>query len=366
MIVLHIITRLNKGGTATWLKELFLIKNPNFSQILFFGSTSKNEEEDFFYKNIEFKKFNYLKRNFSPIKDLISLIQIRSEIMRIRPEVVNTHTFKAGVIGRIACLTVNYPVRIIHTYHGHLIYGYFGIIKKFLFVAIEYALAKITDHFISNGNQTKVDLLKYRIGKSNQYDVVMPCTNLKPARNNNSSLRRTLLNISSQSFVVGWLGRLAPIKNPNLLIEIAHRLPNIQFLVGGSGELANDIKKISPKNIRYLGWCEPGYFWSLCNVAILTSRNEAVPFSLVEAAACGKPIIASEIGSISDVVTLSNGFIVNNIGDYVTAIITLRNNKLIRRSMEKASAELAKNLFSNKKFLQNHSNIYRRFALTDS
>lgn len=357
MIILHIITRVNKGGTSSWLKTLFELKSSEFNQVIFFGNTLKYEEEDDFYLKYDFKKFKFLKHHFNPINDILTLIQLRKEIIKIQPNIVNTHTFKAGIIGRLACINLKVSPFVIHTFHGHLLYGYFGRFKKNIFIVAEKLLEKVTNHYIVNGNQTVTDLVNLGIGTLNKYTIILPGYKLNKKSTSTVSKKRNA-DTSKSNFVVGWLGRLVPIKNPFLVLEIAKKMPDVEFVIGGQGILKNVLQNRATNNVKFLGWCEPMFFWEMCDVAVLTSKNEAVPYSLVEAAAFGKPIVAPNIGSISDILTTKNGFFVEDFHDYITALSILKMNKKIFKNMSDSSRQVFKNNFSVKRFIDLHKEIF--------
>ena len=365
MLVMHIITRLNRGGTSTWLKILTENNLNGFNQLIVFGQIDKFEIEDDFYRNREFHKIKFLQRKINFVKDFLAYFELKKIIHKSQPDIINTHTFKAGLLGRLAARKVSKKIKLVHTFHGHLLYGYYGKFQSFLFLKIEKWLAKFTSIFITNGSQTKKDLVLSEIAPAQLFKVVLP--GLKIRHNTKSKLNniRKNHNISEGSIVVGWLGRLTEVKNPGLVIEIANLLPGVWFLIGGDGKKLEGLKQIKPKNVIFLGWVEPSHFWRFCDIALLTSRNEAAPFSLVEALFYGLPIISTDVGSVKDVVTSKNGLLVNNTENFVKALTFLIENKSKRFAMGRQSRILYENKFSQKNFLNKHQEIYAKLTKVD-
>ena len=358
MLVMHIITRLNRGGTSTWLKILTESNLDGFNQLIVFGQIDKFEIEDNFYINRKFRKVTFLQRQLNPVKDILAYFELKKAIKEFRPDIVNTHTFKAGLLGRLAARNISKRIKLVHTFHGHLIYGYYGKLQSLAYLKIEKLLAKFTSTLITNGTQTKKDLIFSGIAPASLFKVILPGIKTKSNFNSIRINIRKKYNINQNDVVVGWLGRLTKVKNPELVLEIARRLPNVWFLIGGDGHIFEEMKQKKPKNVIFLGWVDPNNFWRFCDIAILTSRNEAAPFSLVEALSYGLPIISTEVGSVKDIVTSENGILADNICNFISAITFLKENKRKRQAMARQSRILYKNKFSESKFLNKHENIY--------
>mgnify|MGYP003336868459 CR=1 FL=1 len=359
MIVFHLITRLNVGGTSTWMLKLLSNKKNNFEQILCFGSVDRYEVENKFYLRFNYRRIKYLKKSINPMKDFLALLEIRKMLIEIKPDIINTHTFKSGVIGRIAVLTLLKKPQVVHTYHGHLLYGYFGLFKKFFYITTEKLLSKITDAFIINGNRVKDDLLKVKIISSSNYKVIFPSTNLRNVNLKQAKHFKSKLGIEKNAFVVGWMGRFTEIKRPELVLNIARELPNDNFIMGGKGELFEKLKLLAPENVTFLNWIDPKTFWSVCDIAILTSRNEAIPYALVEAASHKLPIIAPNTGSISDILSKENGIFAEKEKDFVDAITYLKLNTKVRKKMGNVSRNIVKESYNDNTFTTMHFQIYK-------
>ena len=168
MKVLHIITRMNTGGPAVFLDHLTTsLANLGWESTIAYGYCESNEIDYLDSKKLSSKtiKIKSLHRSLNPYHDLKSFIQIRNIIKTIKPDLINTHTSKAGVLGRLAAKSVDRSLPIAHTFHGHLIYGYFAKYKSLIFTIIERFMSNFTNMFIAVTSETKSSLQKLGIGK---------------------------------------------------------------------------------------------------------------------------------------------------------------------------------------------------------
>lgn len=357
MVVVHIITRLNQGGTSTWLNNLLSNHFKNFEQVICFGNIDRNEKQANFYKNHNYVKLRFLGRKISPFKDLFALLELIRVIQKLQPNVINTHTFKAGVIGRLATKIVSRKIDLVHTYHGHLLYGYSGKIQSFLYKKIEIYLSKITDLYIVNGNQTKIDLINSKIINSKKSIVIHPGL-VKDFYPSKDKLRKKY-KLNNSHFAIGWLGRFTDVKDPLKVVEIAKKLQNYLFIMGGDGDLKQKLMNKSPKNIKFVGWVDPDEFWQICEIALLTSKNEATPYALVEAAKHSLPIVTSKVGAVGSIATKSNSIFAHTIEEFCTAIKELNDSRKLRIHMGKNSRKIFLHNFTLENFLRAHDEVYR-------
>jgi glycosyltransferase involved in cell wall biosynthesis len=171
---------------------------------------------------------------------------------------------------------------------------------------------------------------------------------------------RARINLPDCAIIVGWLGRLVPIKRPDRVIEIAKDLNNIIFLIGGDGELLSNLEKDLPANVKLLGWTRPEEIWSLSDIALLTSDNEAQPISLIEAGLAGIPAVAESVGSVSEVIENgATGFLVTNLEERIEAINTLAKDRDLRLKMGARAKIYCENKFGHKQFLDTHLEAYK-------
>ncbi len=361
MRVLHVIARFNQGGTATWLVNLIEGQRAAGDEVwLVAGKVENGEVEDSRFASLSGIKIQKMSRSISPIMDLLSIIQLRSYLREFHPDVINTHTAKAGLVGRIAAFSLGSKrPRIVHTYHGHVLYGYFGPITNYIYKKIEMALSHITDLILVSGNRVKNELLDAGIGSEGMYVVVKPGVEqvalLKKAE------VRDNLQILQKRIVVGWLGRISQIKRPDRVIELAHNFPEFTFLVGGDGELLKQLSGSAPQNVRFVGWTTPSLIWTASDIALLTSDNEAQPISLIEAASLKLPLVGENVGSVSEVIQAEkSGFLTSNFKERVDALRILGSDAELRRAMGEQAFDDFITKFSLNQFIQAHLDAYQR------
>ena len=359
MRVLHIIARFNVGGTATWITNLSeeLVRMGHEVHLLA-GEVESNEKEDERFSVLGGIRIKGLSRRVSMFSDLNSIFEIRKQIRAIKPDVINTHTAKAGVVGRIANLLLfSRKAPIVHTVHGHLLTGYFSKRKVKVIIIIERVMAKFTDLILFAGLKVAEDCLAVGIGDRNHMGIVRP--GLKPIIFAPRSSLRFTYAIKEDEMVVGWLARFTQVKRPDLVIALAERFPNVSFLLGGDGELLGEMMLRAPRNCKFLGWVEPQSFWSACDLALLTSENEAVPISLIEAQMFGLPALATDAGSTSEVVIPSfTGWIVDvsieSLSKGLSLVIESKDLNTFGQNAKSYSSEM----FSIEKHASDHLRYY--------
>ena len=353
------IARFNQGGTAAWLVTLIEGQRAFGDSVwLLAGDVQNGEKEDSRFSDLDGIRIRGLGRKISILNDVKTIILIRKQLQVLKPDVINTHTAKAGMVGRVAAWSLgrNRP-RIVHTYHGHVLYGYFGRFSSFVFNRIEKILAIMTDLILVSGIKVKTELLQAGIGKDVKYIVVRP--GVAQVEILNKSDAKAVFSISDEQIVVGWLGRIAQIKRPERIIELALEFPNLTFLVGGDGELFDQIRNETPDNMYLVGWTAPSLLWSAVDIALLTSDNEAQPISLIEAASLKLPLIGEDVGSVSEVIKDGvSGFLTKNHEQRTKAILELSSQPVLRAKMGGMAFEDFQNLFSVSQFIDSHRQAY--------
>jgi glycosyltransferase involved in cell wall biosynthesis len=251
-----------------------------------------------------------LVRSLRPGSDLRALREIRRLIRSWHPDIVHTHQAKAGAIARIAvALSRRKPVTV-HTFHGHVLEGYFGPIAKRIFLAAERRLARRTTALVAVSRQVQDDLIALEIGKTDQWRVIPLGFELEPFLEirGHSSAVRPKLGLGPDARLVGVFGRVTAIKDHATLIDAISTLDGVHLAIFGDGELIPDIEE----QIRSLGvadrvhimgwWSDVAAAIADMDVVALTSRSEGTPVSLIEALAAGKPVVATDVGGVRDVV----------------------------------------------------------------
>ena len=350
--VLHVIARMNVGGTARYVGDL--VQNiPN--SLLATGYVQGGEIEDAVVSKLPKLRIEHLGRKISLRNDFMSFLELKRTIKEVNPKILHTHTFKAGLIGRI----IPGQHKRVHTFHGHLFEdSSFNNLEKFAIKIIERFLAKRTDVLISVGNRVGIEIRQLKIGVNRRWYSIPP--GVKSLNLVERTLARKKLNLENNAFYFGWMARMAPVKDPNLLLQIAKKLPKYNFVMAGGGELLNQIRQIAPKNVIVIGWSDASVFWSAIDCAISTSENEGMPIALIEAQLSGIPVIATNVGSNSEVIKSSiTGFIVkNNLDDLVNAVREIYANQTRFRFMQESAKKWAKLEFNTKKMIQNHKEMY--------
>jgi len=361
--IVQIMTRVNSGGTARWLENLTLgLQAEGHDVIILAGEVASNEIEDKFFAESNGIRVPGLGRSISPLDDIRAFVTLRKILRELNPDLINTHTSKAGVLGRLAALSLGTKrPKIVHTFHGHLLYGYFSNISIFVISLIERILARFSDRLISSGEKVRDELLVRKIGQHNQFIVIRPGIPLPVFEERN--IARSRFSISHDEVVVGWLGRMEKIKRPDRLINIAKSHPGAKFLVGGSGSELERTKTGAPKNLIFAGWSTPEIVWGASDIALLTSDNEAQPISLIEAGLAGIPSISTSVGSVAEVIhDGQTGFICNSDSDLDNQLNDLINSDELREKLGRTAKNEMLAKFGLQQFIYRHIEVYEKLV----
>ena len=357
--VIHVITRFDKGGSSenTFLTVQGLDKN-KYDVILIRGLSEEScmgtEETAAVESNLSEAEKGGVKvitipelvRSIHPLNDLKALFGLIGIFRDEKPHIVHTHTSKAGILGRWAAFFANITI-IVHTPHGHVFWGYFNKWKTACFILLERMTASITDKIITLTEQEKKDHLRFKIAPDEKFTVIHSGVDLTAFSNAriNAPAMREKLGISPEAFVVGTAGRLTPIKGQKYLLEaaaiISPRKPDLFFVFLGDGELASELSKMASsrgiKNVMFLGWRQDvPEVMSTFDIFVLPSLNEGMGKVLVEAMALGKPIVASDVGGIPDLVIHNhNGLLVPpaDVEGLINSINELLHDPIKRKEM---------------------------------
>ena len=363
--VMQIIARMNVGGPAVIVAELMRgIDTTHFEQILVTGYCDSNEADylDEVATDIKATRIAGLGRSVSPLADLRAFFSLISMIRKYQPDVIHTHTAKAGVLGRLASLLAGRGAVRVHTFHGHLLHGYFSPLKTKLVIAIEKFFASRTEVLIAIGNQVKDELLAAGIGRTQQFRVFFP--GLPEAKEISRSDARRQLGWAQDGISIVFVGRLTQIKRPDRLLDIAAQVHGAEFVIAGEGELFEESKERASREklpATFLGWRKDiELILAASDIAILTSDNEGIPLTLIQAAQAGLPIVATKVGSISDIVVEGgNGFLLPTNADVMAkAVQELVNRPEVRDAMGRYGKEHAHQFFSLQRMVNDHSSLY--------
>jgi glycosyltransferase involved in cell wall biosynthesis len=360
MRVLHVIARLNVGGTARYITRLAeeLPKN-KIETFVATGFVQGSEQEDPSAKNLNVIRIPSLGRQFNPMKDHFAFKQLLKVVKEVKPDVLHTHTFKAGYIGRMKTREISKAagkqVKFVHTFHGNLFDDpEFSGLKSLIIASFERRFAMRTDAIITVGAQVAKELLEREIGRPKQFTNIPPgveALKLPKAK------PRTKVTI-------GWIARVTGVKNPLRALKIAKLFPDARFLIAGGGDLLNQVKLQAPKNTKVLGWTDPAKLFAASDIILSTSENEGVPIALIEAQLASKPVVATNVGGVSEVV-LNNktGFVTQkNTQELAKALEKLINSRALRTAQGKAAKAHAIKAFSVEKMISAHVSLYQEIT----
>jgi glycosyltransferase involved in cell wall biosynthesis len=370
---MRIMARTNVGGPALQASILMRrLPTDRFEQRLYAGSLAAGEADflEFRAPGITVHRVPTLSRRVRLGNDVRALEFLMSEMRKFRPHIVHTHTAKAGVAGRLAAMMTRIPVRV-HTFHGHLLHGYFSGVATRGVVMVESALARHTDRLIAVGTQVRDDLLAAGVGTPAQYVVVPPGTSLGPLPDRPAA--RRALGVPVDAPVVAFVGRLTRVKRPDRLLavaqEVSRAIPGTRFLVCGDGDLAADIQHAARHGqggITTLGWrADVETVYAAADLVLLTSDNEGMPLSLIEAALAGVPAVATDVGSVAEVVQHeATGILADTSHEALTrAVIRLLTDEKLRRGMGARAHVWATARFGPERLASDIEQLYESMAL---
>ncbi len=319
--ICRVIARMNGGGPALHLAHLASGLDPGqFSQITIAGRTGSGEVDltnDARSQGMEIITIPSLGRELSLAADTLTIAKLVRIFRQWKPDIVETHTAKAGTVGRLAAMIARVPVRI-HVFHGHVFHGYFSPAKTRFFLEVERALARTTTRIIALGARQRADLLGYGIGTPSRVISVPLGFDLAPFKDDpdRKGTLRAELGIAhlspSEAPVLGIVGRLVPIKAHEVFLDAARmilsEIPGARFVIAGEGERRTELEQIagSPPlagRVHFLGWRhDTASVYADLDLVLLTSDNEGMPVTIIESLASAVPVVATAVGGVPDLV----------------------------------------------------------------
>lgn len=317
--ICRVISRLNIGGPAIHVTLLTKRLNEGiFRSLLIAGEVGAGEgsmEWLALEEGLMVAKIPQLGREINLLRDGSTLWSLFRLFRQEKPMIVHTHTSKAGTLGRLAAIAAGVPV-IVHTFHGHVFSGYFSASKTRVFVSIERILARWTDAVVAISPSQRTDLLDLGIGSPQKVRIIPLGFELRPFLEvSGPTDLRGRLGLNRGDKLVGIVGRLTPIKNHRLFVDaaklMAQRDNRVKFVIIGDGELRADlevyVRQVELDNrVFFTGWVRdmPALYRDL-DLVVQTSTNEGTPVSVIEAMASARPVVATAVGGVPDVI--SNG-----------------------------------------------------------
>jgi glycosyltransferase involved in cell wall biosynthesis len=317
--VLRVIARLNVGGPALHVTYLARgLAGRGYETTLVAGDVARGEASMSFVADqagVEVVTLPGLSRELSPIRDALAAFRLARLIRKLRPDVVHTHTAKAGAVGRAAALLAGTrrPV-VVHTFHGHVLRGYFGTGGTLVFRAIETLLARATDRLIAVSPEVRDELVALHVAPREKFSVVRLGIELEPRvrfDGDPTEVRRRH-GIPEGKFVVGWFGRMTAVKRTDdlltMLAGVRERGVDALLLLVGDGDDRERLEQRAhdlglARACLFLGYQEDVAAWyAICDAVVLTSASEGTPVTIIEALAAARPVVATAVGGVPDVV----------------------------------------------------------------
>jgi glycosyltransferase involved in cell wall biosynthesis len=367
--VMQVIARMNVGGPAVLVADLMRNLDPQrFSTILVTGHCDENESDYLaeVAEDVAAVRIPGLGRSVSPLKDLGAFFLLVNEIRKFKPDVIHTHTAKAGVLGRLAGLIARPQAKRVHTFHGHLLNGYFSPRKTQLVILLEEIFGLITYRFIAIGNVVKNDLVRVGIAKDSKFEVIYP--GLQELDLHSKTDARAALDLSPSKKYLVFVGRLTTIKRPERLIDLARflkdRHPESWLLIAGAGELLEPLSVQAEKEelpITFLGWRKDiGMILSASDIAVLCSDNEGIPLTLIQASQAGLPIVSTNVGSVSDIVINCITGLLTEVSSkgLIEGVSIVLDDPTLGQRFGIAGEERAREFFSSRTMVECHERLY--------
>jgi glycosyltransferase involved in cell wall biosynthesis len=369
--VLQVIARMNVGGPASQVLALAEGLDPEEFRVEVLAGRPGAGEADFVELRAamaSLRVVEHLGPEISPVADARALAAVMRAVRAYRPHVVHTHTAKAGLLGRAAARRFGVPT--VHTFHGHLLHGYFGERATRTVVGVERTLARRTHQLLTVGEQVRDDLLAAGIGSPDRYLALPP--GVPEIDVVDQERAREELGLPAGAGVVAYVGRLTAVKRPDRLLDmltsVQRRGREVTLLVAGDGELREELEGSARDrglDVRFLGWrADIGRIYGAADLAVLASDNEGMPVALIEAALCGRPAVATRAGSVPEVVEHERtGLVVDRDADALAAgVAGLLDAPDRRRRMGAAARQRARDRFSTSALVAATAEVYRRVA----
>jgi len=407
MKILRVIARLNVGGPArhvVWLTEG--LKPLGYETVLVTGVVPAGEDDMAYFAaaaGISPITISQMSREIS-LKDLVAAWKIYRLMRREKPDIVHTHTAKAGAVGRMAGLMYRWLTpsalvgrprrcRFVHTFHGHVFHSYYGPGKTKLFLAVERSLARTpTDRIVVVSEQQRHEINEhFHVGRREQFDVIPLGLDLEVFAD--SQLRRPRvraeLRAGDNDVLVGIVGRLTEVKNHEMFLLVAARVKallaaensdvRIKFVIIGDGRRRSPLETRASElglseDVVFLGTRnDPEDFYPALDIVALTSLNEGTPLTLIEAMANERPVIATAVGGVVDLlgaqVSQQDGYTIcergisvagGDVESFAGALLRLVTDRALRACVSAAGKDFVYANYGKDRLIRDISNLYER------
>ena len=406
MKILRVIARLNVGGPArhvVWLTEG--LKSMGHETVLVTGVVPAGEDDmNYFAEAAGIKPITIreMSRELSP-KDLLAAWKIYRLMLRERPDIVHTHTAKAGAVGRLAglmyrwltpsALTGSRPrCRFVHTFHGHVFHSYYGRAKTKMFLGIERLLARTTDRIVVVSEQQRQEINeKFRVGGRGQFEVIPLGLDLETFSNCQIRRSRTRVEMGAtdSDTLIGVVGRLTDVKNHEMFLTVAARMKElstaenlrtrVRFVIIGDGRLRSALESKARElglmeDVAFVGTRnDPENFYPALDIVALTSLNEGTPLTLIEAMANERPVIATRVGGVPDLlghsISAGDGYTIcergisvksGDVESFARGLLCLLKDDSLRERLSAAGKDFVYANYAKGRLIRDISDLYAR------
>ena len=368
---MRVIARMNVGGPAVQVSGLMRGFNSiDFDQRLFTGFCASDEADfiDTIATDIKAVRIDGFGRRVNLGGDLQALFSLVKEIRKFKPHVIHTHTAKAGFLGRIASIVSLHRSIRVHTFHGHLLNGYFGTLKRSLVVLAESLLAISTHQLLAVGDKVRKDLVAAGVGNPKKFGLMPPGLEIRKLPSKNDA--QEFFGLSPRVTQCALIGRVTHVKRTDrfldVVAEIKKRRIEIEFLMAGDGELLDACREriVAEKlPVKVLGWqSDIERVLAAVDIVILTSDNEGTPLSLIQAGMASLPVVATNVGSIPEVVMDGITGIITSVDimEMADALQKLAGDVELRTRMGSAAQEFTMANFGVNRLVHDHEELYKK------
>ncbi len=379
--IVHVIARLNVGGAALQVIQLAAEQLRRGHRVLIVAGTLAPGEESIEYLaeelGVPLRRLPALQRELAPLRDARAVRELRRIIRSEQPDVLHTHTAKAGATGRIAALLAGdaRPAVVVHTYHGHVLRGYFGRAKETFYRVLERLLARSTSRLVAVSPEVRDDLVALRIAPASKFTVIPYGFDLERDRDRVGAERtpaRAQIGAGDDTFVIGWVGRLTAIKRPLDLVRVLHALVDreidVLLCLVGDGPERSAVEELARRlgvaeRLRLVGYQKDlGAWYEAFDAFCLTSANEGTPVAAIEALAAETPVVATRAGGTSAVVDDGvSGFLapVGDVDALADRLARLAADPELRAAMGRSGAEQMRERFAKGRMVDDVERLYR-------
>ncbi len=375
--IVYVLTKLELGGAQKHTLDLIKGLSRNKYDVYLISSDGLLAQDALKITHLNLTLVKSLQRDIHLLNDILAFFHIYRIFRKVRPDMVHTHSSKAGIIGRWAAWLAGVKV-VIHTVHGFGFNDRQSYLKKRIFVLLEKITAKITDRLIVVSDDTLKRGLMAGIGKNgqNQHKYTVIKYGVPEDIFDNGSVdsltKKDELGIERDVPVVGMVSCLKPQKSPHDFIRMASivskKIDNAKFVLVGDGVLRKDLLDLIEDmglrgKVMLTGFRKDAIeIMSTFDVFVLTSLWEGLPIVFLEAMALGKPIVATDTGCSSELIKDNvNGYLVKR-KDYVgladKTLILLKDGELSKNMGLRGNIFFKENKFFTKEMLNRTTIVY--------